>query len=266
MTSNALPFDASRFRQTSLTLPALLALRAEIDAEAEAKIHAATHAATHAGSHAEPHEETPLFSDRRTTWSAKQAIEAAARRAGALAAEGVKRGDRVALLCSNRIEFMEVVLGCAWLGAIVVPINTASRGLPLQHILSNSAARLLVIESTLLGLLDMLDFAPLPIESIWVIGARDGDSEQAQVATFDPVLLPRPSKPWPAPGDALAAAELGPGDPLAILYTSGTSGPSKGVICPHAQFYWWGVHTARLLGIGRATLYRKIEEYGISRN
>ena len=263
MTSNALPFDSNRFRQTSLTLPALLALRAEIDAEANAgaeadtKIDATTHAATHArtaaGSHAGPsagsHEETPLFSDRRTTWSAKQAIEAAARRAGALAANGVKRGDRVALLCSNRIEFIEVVLGCAWLGAVVVPINTASRGLPLQHILSNSAARLLVIESALLGLLDMLDFEPLAIESIWVIGAREGNPAQAQVATPHPVVLPRPSKPWPAPGDALAAAELGPGDPLAILYTSGTSGPSKGVICPHAQFYWWGVHTARLLGV-----------------
>jgi crotonobetaine/carnitine-CoA ligase len=250
MTSNPLPFDSSRFRQTSLTLPALLALRAEIDAEAAADVNIAADAKIHAATHAGTHVEIPLFSDRRTTWTAQQAIEAAARRAGALAAEGVKRGDRVALLCSNRIEFMEVVLGCAWLGAIVVPINTASRGLPLQHILSNSAARLLVIESTLLGLLDMLDFEPLAIESIWVIGARDGNPEQApRVAMTDPVVLPRPSKPWPAPGEALAAAELGPGDPLAILYTSGTSGPSKGVICPHAQFYWWGVHTARLLGV-----------------
>ena len=54
----------------------------------------------------------------------------------------------------------------------------------------------------------------------------------------------------PAPGEAIAAAPTRPSDTLAILYTSGTTGPSKGVCCPHAQFFWWGVNTAHLLGVG----------------
>lgn len=53
----------------------------------------------------------------------------------------------------------------------------------------------------------------------------------------------------PLPDAPIPAAELGPGDTLAILYTSGTSGLSKGVCCPHAQFHWWGVIAARNLGI-----------------
>lgn len=65
--------------------------------------------------------DTPLFSDRVTSWTARDAVEVASRRAGSLAAHGIRKGDRVAILCGNRIEFMEMVLGCAWLGAVAVP-------------------------------------------------------------------------------------------------------------------------------------------------
>ena len=50
-------------------------------------------------------------------------------------------------MCGNRAEFIESFLGCAWLGAVAVPINTASRGPQLAHFLHNSGARLLIIEA-----------------------------------------------------------------------------------------------------------------------
>jgi crotonobetaine/carnitine-CoA ligase len=182
---------------------------------------------------------TPLFSDRTTTWTASEAVEIAARRAGALAAQGVRRGDHVALLCGNRVEFMEIVLGCGWLGAVVVPINTASRGLQLEHILRNCGARLLVAEPHLVDVVYALDAPDLPLETIWLIGEPAPAARESTYTT----------KRMPPAGEPLAPAELADGDPFTVLYTSGTSGLSKGVICPHAQFYWWGHYTARDLGV-----------------
>ena len=53
----------------------------------------------------------------------------------------------------------------------------------------------------------------------------------------------------PSLADPIAAESVLPGDPFAVLYTSGTTGPSKGVICPHAQYYWWGHNSAALLEV-----------------
>ncbi len=209
MTRNSL---AETFSAAERTLPRLL--------RAQAERHGATILAR--------------VGDDRISFAA--AADLAARMAGRLAEVGLGRGDRVAVMCSNRIEFLALLLGCGWLGAVIVPVNTASRGPQLRHQLENSGARLLAIEANLLSCLAVVDLASLPIETIWTVG------EGAQTA---PVM----TVPMPAGGDVLAPTPVGPGDTLAILYTSGTTGPAKGVCCPHAQFFWWGVNTAALLGI-----------------
>jgi crotonobetaine/carnitine-CoA ligase len=121
-----------------------------------------------------------------TTWTYADTREAAARFAGTLRSAGIAAGDRVAIICSNRIEFLEILLGCCWLGAIAVPINVASRGPQLQHILSNCGARLLVMEAAYAENLTYLDPRALAVETIWLIGAT------ADVRLGDVVAVSRP--------------------------------------------------------------------------
>ena len=67
--------------------------------------------------------------------------------------------------------------------------------------------------------------------------------------------------PIPVPLEEVAAAPVHPGDTLAILYTSGTTGPAKGVTCPHAQYHGWGANTARILGVeADDVLWRRTKE------
>jgi carnitine-CoA ligase len=164
---------------------------------------------------------------------------AAAAHAGALRRAGVQAGDRVAIMCGNRPELLLTVLGCAWLGAIAVPINTASRGPQLEHILGNCGARLLVIECGLTPMLARLERQRLALEALWLVGEGEGHD------------LPHlKSAPFPAPAERVPPHPVEPGDTFAILYTSGTTGLSKGVCCPHAQYFWWAVYTGQLLGVG----------------
>jgi carnitine-CoA ligase len=139
-------------------------------------------------------------------------LAAAAGYAGALAGAGVKAGDRVAIMCGNRPEMLLAFLGCAWLGAIAVPINTASRGAQLTHILGNCGARLLVIERELMPVLAALDRSGIAVEALWLVGRGEADD------------LPRfKSAPFPEPGMRVPPHPVEPGDTLAILYTSGTT-------------------------------------------
>ena len=173
-----------------------------------------------------------------TTFTFAEMLTAAAGYAGALAQAGVKAGDRVAILCANRAELLLSVLGCGWLGAIAVPVNTASRGAQLEHILANCGARLMVIERELTGVLAPLSRDRIAVETLWLVG----EGPMPDPAGFT-------AAPFPPPADPVQPHAVLPGDTFAILYTSGTTGLSKGVCCPHAQYFWWAFYTAGLLGV-----------------
>jgi carnitine-CoA ligase len=182
----------------------------------------------------------PLLTIADVRWTHADAASAVARRAAALRQAGVQRGDRVAVMCGNRVEFLEVFLACGWIGAVSVPINTASMGPQIQYFLADSGARLLVIEAPFVErLMTTADLSQTQLSAIWIVCGGTAPTTIGGVG----------SEGFPSASDSVEPVEVAPGDTLAILYTSGTTGPAKGVTCPHAQFYWWGVNTGRILGL-----------------
>ena len=181
----------------------------------------------------------PLIASASRPIAYAEAPDIAARSAGRLAAAGVKAGDRIVAYLSNSMEFIELWFGAAWLGAVLTPVNTAFRGAQLRHTLALVDPALIVTERELLGHLAAPDIMPASGVRVWVTDCAGGaDPDHGLEAG-----------PAPSPGAPVAACEAQPGDTAAILFTSGTSGPSKGVICPHAQFFWWGALTGEALEV-----------------
>ena len=157
-------------------------------------------------------------------------LAAAAGYAGALAQAGVKAGDRVAIMCGNRVELLLTILGCGWLGAVAVPINTASRGAQLEHILGNCGARLMVIECGLTPVLVSLARERIALEALWLVGDGEG-----------PDLPHLKSGPFPATGERPSTAsrrtERYAGDPLHVRHYR----PVEGRVLPARPIFLVGL-------------------------
>jgi crotonobetaine/carnitine-CoA ligase len=161
------------------------------------------------------------------------------RLARGLATLGVGPGDRVMVLVKNRLEFMLIMLATLRLGAVFVPVNTELKGSFLEHQLRNSAPQVVFADAELLASFHEVAAPELAIAALVVVA---GEVAAPLPAVFDgvPTLTYDALAARAAPAVALSA-EPGPHDLACIVYTSGTSGPAKGVMMPHAHLVLWGI-------------------------
>ena len=143
-----------------------------------------------------------------SSWTGGRIHERAQAVAEALRDRGLRRGDRVAILAANRAEYLVAVLGIMQAGLVAVPVNVRLPRETVEHVLRDSGARLAFTDS---------DHDEFP-----------SDIDRLALDAIDrlPCTGERPAIP-PEPGEVAT-----------ILYTSGSSGPPKGVPLTHRGHRW----------------------------
>src|SRR4051812_3699991 len=198
--------------------------------------HWVDHVARHA--HATPDRVAIRFEGESITWAVLD--DRIRRVAAGLHAQGVRQGDRVAILMLNRPEFVESALAANAIGAIAVPVNFRLAPEEAAYILAHSDATVVVTDAPLAGLAAAAVTAAGTSTRIVTVGVPDG-AEESFIA-FDELLACAAEAP------VVAIDER---DVALIMYTSGTTGRPKGAMLTHLNLLmqsFTAIRTSRLYG------------------
>ncbi|CUR58887.1 DitJ-like CoA ligase (AMP forming), possibly related to diterpenoid metabolism [metagenome] len=187
------------------------------------------------------------------TWTFLEMLTSAERVGRELLAGGAEPGDRVVLVAANSSQFVRTWIGTAVAGLVQVPINTAYEHDFLAHQVSTVEATLAIVDDVFAARFVQVAESAKSIRKFWVIdtGHLDEALETLRSAGWE-------AAPWEELDDESAGCSgivlptVAPQDLASVLFTSGTTGPSKGVAMPHAQMYFFADECVSLVRLTSA--------------
>ena len=173
-------------------------------------------------------------------WTFAEMLSSAERVGRTLLDAGAAPGDRVVIVAANSSQFVRTWVGTAVAGLVEVPINTAYEHDFLAHQVRTVEATHAVIDDVFASRFVDVAEAASTIGTFWVIdtGRRDEAIAALRAAGWR-------AEPWEnldedsRVSDEIELPDVRPQDLASVLFTSGTTGPSKGVAMPHAQMYFF---------------------------
>jgi crotonobetaine/carnitine-CoA ligase len=162
---------------------------------------------------------------------------AADRIAGVLARLGVRAGDMVPLLVETSAAAIAAWFAVNIAGAADVPLNTASRGASLAHGINLPGARLLIANPAFLPRIAEVAAELTTLETVLLLDDDEGSEGDPAAGLGLRVVRLAEQPDEPGDGPAPDPAEASYRDIASVLFTSGTTGPAKGVLMTHAQTY-----------------------------
>ncbi|MDB5621195.1 long-chain-fatty-acid--CoA ligase [Tardiphaga sp.] len=187
----------------------------------------------------DPQGTATIDGDRRRNW--REVGDRVARLAGALQRLGIQPGDRVAVLMLNSDRYLELYLGIAWAGAVIVPTNVRWSAQEIADSLLDCRASALVVDSAFAAIgVDLAKAMPLAlIYADDTAGPAEAHDYEQLVQDSEPVA------------DAMRTR----GDLAGIFYTGGTTGRSKGVMLSHGNIFANSLHMLAEGLVPQGTVY-----------
>ena len=176
--------------------------------------------------------------------------ERSSRLAAGLRQWGVRKGDTVLLMFNDGIEILSAWIALAKIGAMEVPVNTQLKGNVLTHIINNSRASLMLLHSDYLDRIvtvgsDLEHLKHLAVADTHSVGDFPAESTFS-FSSMQDLYIESNGVADPAPVYH---------DLVAVMYTSGTTGPSKGVMITHAHAYEYALGVVELLELEEDDIY-----------
>jgi len=157
---------------------------------------------------------------------------------------GIERGDRVAVLAHNGVEFFDVQFACARTGSICVLLNWRLTVTELEYILNDSSPALMVHDASFAESADELQSRCSIGELLAIDGGAANSPYEQTITRFD--------------GRDSGRAALTHDDVITIMYTSGTTGLPKGAMITHGMNFWNAVNLGIPAGIGLDTVHLNV--------
>ncbi len=188
----------------------------------------------------------PYLTFEKRTWTFGETHETVRAVARGLRSLGVQKRESVALLLHNSADFVFSWYACTLVGAVFVPVNPSYTGYLLEYVLGDAGVRGLIVQRDLAPALATLSAEALArLQWVAVVGGIDGLQLPPGPGRYlDYATLPQATGPDPEVSTDFR-------DLQSIMYTSGTTGPSKGVMLPNAHFFGSSMTFLRALGLNR---------------
>ena len=162
--------------------------------------------------------------DRRLTYA--EYGERVDRLSHALAAAGIKPGERVAFAGPNGHPLLEAYYGVVQMGAILLPLNIRLTPVDFEFILNDAEVSAIIIERAMYGLIAPIRASVPSLRTVILVG----EGERGDDLDYDELLAAAPAGSYPMP-------PMDEDDVAEIFYTSGTTGKAKGVMLTHKNLY-----------------------------
>jgi len=184
------------------------------------------------------------------SYSYRTMDDRSSRLANGLDGLGIGASDTVLVMLPDTVDFVLIWCALSKLGAIEVPVNIHYRGNLFTYLVNDSMAQTMVVDASCLERLDSVSTDLIYMKRLIVYGGGDTQVPRTLTQRYEVLSYEDLEADTPWPGDGPRYRDL-----MAVMYTSGTTGPSKGAMISHAHAYEYAYGVTEMLDLRCGDIY-----------